>query len=121
MGSVSVTRSQGGGGLYLGEFSTSPGAGTSQNYTPGSSAWGLLVVDDTTGAVTLGGLQTGVDGRLIIVCHIGSNSTTLNQADAGSSSANRFLVGGSNLTLNNSHVGAMLMWVTNAGCWVRLG
>lgn len=97
----------GGGGLLAARYAVTVATGTIDNLDPGSG-WPntdegfRLILNPSTGAVTLTGLKAGNDGELGLIWNnaaIGGNTIQLNNLDSGSSAANQFTLAGSALML----------------------
>lgn len=75
-------------------------SGNVNDYSPtGFAAASTLRIDGGAADRTITGLAGGSDGRIITITNIGStNNLILSDADAGSTAANRFQIGG-NITL----------------------
>lgn len=94
--------SSGGGGFAGAEISAAPAAGANNNFDPGggwpgtaSAPFGVLILTDgvTPGAFNLTGLKAGLSRQLVTVINNRTNDGTLNNQNAGSLAANRFLCG----------------------------
>lgn len=89
---------------------TTLGAGSTHDYSPTGLASSIaLRLDGASGAI-LTGIAGGTSGRVLLLVNIGTNNIVLNHDDAGSASANRFLLpNGSNVTVR-PHGTALLWW-----------
>ena len=69
-------------------------AGATNNLNPGG-AWpddGILLLNSTAGAANITGLVAGVDQQMVLIMNLpGGNNVTLNNQNAGSTLANRFV------------------------------
>lgn len=101
-GPLSFAPAASSGGFAGAELSASPPAGASNDYDPGggwpgtaSAPVGVLILTDggTPGAFNLTGLKAGLARQLAILINNRSNDGTLNNQNAGSLAANRFLCG----------------------------
>ena len=107
-GTGSNSSSSSGGGFAGAEISASPAAGANNNFDPGGG-WpgtslapdGVLILTDggTPGACNLTGLKAGQARQLVTIINNRSNDVVLNDANAGSTAANRFATGGIDPTL----------------------
>lgn len=81
------------GNLNLQRLAVSIGASQNDYNPAGLSETGFLAVTATAGALSITGLQGGVEGRVMIIANVGTNDITLANESASSTAANRFAAG----------------------------
>ena len=83
----------GGGLLLAGDISPASIGASQNNYAPTGHTTASVLRLTASGAYNITGLAGGVDGRLLTIFNIGTNTITLKAEDAASTAANRFDIG----------------------------
>lgn len=102
--------------LYLTGDNTPSSITTDQNnYSPSGLASTTILRLQSTTTVNITGLQGGTDGRIIVVCNVGSNDIIFKNSSALSTDINRFLFDDDITVLANQSF--ILLYDSSANRW----
>lgn len=103
-----------------GDISPAQIVANTNDYNPTGLAAATILRLNTDASRDLTGLAGGADGRVVFILNVGSFDLVLKNASGSSSASNRFLLGGTDVTLT-ADKGAFLLYDSTSSRWRLIG